>query len=392
MEIFYSYSYSEEDEKLQQELEKHLRQLQREKLITSWHKNALTAGSERRKEIDIHLNGAEIILLLVSSDFIASDDNYNIEVGRAMERYEAGEAQVIPIILRPCDWHTAPFGKLQPLPKNGTPITKWTNQDEAFLDVVGGIRQVCSQRISQLENSAKSNDNPFFPLSGSIDNPELLFARDREIRDIFELLNIGSSVALIGERAIGKSSVLRAIKRQAESRLYSPRKPVYLNLSQIFDDNQFYFSLCDRAGIDCDPDRPLQGYFLERELNKHRILLLLDEAENIGWDGFTNPVRSQLRGLAQTADAPLKLVIVADKPINQLFTDSNIVSPFENICVEVAINRWQEGTVREFIRSRLAATPIEFSKTEIQQLIEESGGHPQQLMQRCYKLYKSKSS
>jgi hypothetical protein len=306
-----------------------------------------------------------------------------------MERHEAGEVKVIPIILRPCDWETAPFGKLQPLPKNAEPITTWDNRDEAFLEVVKGIREVCSQRASLLENSAKSSDNPFFPQSGTIENPELLFARDREIKDIFELLNSGSSVALIGDRAIGKSSVLRAIAQQAESRLDSPRKAVYLNLSQIIDDNQFYFSLCDRVGISCDPERPLKGYFLQKELNKHRILLLLDEAENIGWDGFTNPVRSQLRGLAETADAPLKLVIAADKPINQLFPDSSIVSPFENICIEVVINPWQEGTMREFIRSRLAATPIKFSEREIQQLIQESGGHPQQLMQRCYRLYRS---
>ncbi|SRR6266436_2206735 len=92
-------------------------------------------------EINIHLNSAQIILLLVSPDFLASEYCYGDEVERAMKRHEAGEAIVIPIILRPVEWEDTPFSKLQPLPTDGRPATRWRNLDEAFLDIERGIRK-----------------------------------------------------------------------------------------------------------------------------------------------------------------------------------------------------------------------------------------------------------
>ncbi len=82
------------------------------------------------------------MLLLVSPAFIASDYIWDKEMARAMERHEAGEARVIPIIVRPADWHEAPFGKLQALPRDARPVTSWGNRDEAWLDVAKGIRTV----------------------------------------------------------------------------------------------------------------------------------------------------------------------------------------------------------------------------------------------------------
>ena len=90
----------------------------------------------------------KIILLLISSDFISSDSCWEIEVARAIERHEAGEATVIPIILRPTDWNGAPFSKLQALPKNAQPVTEWENEDRALLDVVNGIRAVLGKGSS----------------------------------------------------------------------------------------------------------------------------------------------------------------------------------------------------------------------------------------------------
>jgi tetratricopeptide (TPR) repeat protein len=139
VEVFYS--YAPEDERWQKELEKQLSGLKRKGLIVDWHKRRISAGMEKVGEIDAHLNTAAIILLLVSPDFIASDYCYGIEMKRAMERHERGEARVIPIILRPTDWRETPFDKLQALPTNDKPITKWSNRDNAFLDVVKGIRE-----------------------------------------------------------------------------------------------------------------------------------------------------------------------------------------------------------------------------------------------------------
>src|SRR5579871_1216010 len=138
MELFYSYSHK--DEELRETLETHLSPLKRQGVIAGWHDRRISAGTEWADQIDEHLNSAQIILLLISADFLASDYCYDKEMTRAMERHEAGAARVIPIILRPCDWHGAPFGKLQALPKDAKPITDWSNRDAAFLDVAQGIR------------------------------------------------------------------------------------------------------------------------------------------------------------------------------------------------------------------------------------------------------------
>ncbi|MCK9565105.1 MAG: right-handed parallel beta-helix repeat-containing protein [Methanothrix sp.] len=135
-------SYSHKDEMLRDELEKHLSILKRQKLISTWYDRKIGAGEEWKGQIDEHLDSARIILLLISADFLASDYCYDIELKRAMERHESGQACVIPIILRPVEWKGAPFGKLQALPTNAEPIVskKWGCTDEAFVDVARGLR------------------------------------------------------------------------------------------------------------------------------------------------------------------------------------------------------------------------------------------------------------
>lgn len=134
------YSYSHKDERLRDQLESHLTQLRRDGIIVGWHDRRISAGREWEGQIDTNLNTAHIILLLISADFIASDYCYDIEMKRALDRQTAKSARVIPVILRACDWMSAPFGKLQALPKDALPVTSWSNADEAFTDVAKGIR------------------------------------------------------------------------------------------------------------------------------------------------------------------------------------------------------------------------------------------------------------
>jgi hypothetical protein len=122
-------------------LEQHLSLLQRQGIIAGWHDRKIGAGEEWKGAIDKNLEEAQVILLLVSSSFLASKYCYDVETKRAVERHDRGEASVIPIILRSCDWHKAPFGKLQALPKDGRAVTSWRNRDEAWTDVAQGIRQ-----------------------------------------------------------------------------------------------------------------------------------------------------------------------------------------------------------------------------------------------------------
>lgn len=138
IEIFLSYSHR--DEALKDELAVHLTSLSRERLVSVWHDRRIGLGEDWRGAIDAHLEKAGIILLLVSPDFMASDYCHDVEASRAMERLARGQALVIPILLRPTDWSHAPFARLQALPRNMVPVKSWRDRDEAWLDVVTGLR------------------------------------------------------------------------------------------------------------------------------------------------------------------------------------------------------------------------------------------------------------
>jgi parallel beta-helix repeat protein len=148
IEIFFSYSHK--DEELRDELEKHLSILKHRKLISAWHDREIGAGEEWKGEIDEHLNSAKIVLLLISSDFLASKYCYDIEMKRAIERHDSGEARVIPIILRHAYWEGSPFSKLQALPANAEPVKdgSWRSIDAAFKDVAEGLEKVIISLIS----------------------------------------------------------------------------------------------------------------------------------------------------------------------------------------------------------------------------------------------------
>lgn len=134
-------SYSHKDRELRDKLEIALSNLRKQNLISDWYDGDIPPGSEWKKQIFAHLDQAQIILLLISPDFIASEFCYSIELARAIARHDNNEARVIPILLRPTDWEGTPFEKLQALPSDGRPITNWPDHDQAFLDVIKGIRR-----------------------------------------------------------------------------------------------------------------------------------------------------------------------------------------------------------------------------------------------------------
>ena len=139
VQVFFSYSHR--DEAYKEQLEVHLTILQRRGLLKSWSDRQIVAGQNWQSIIAEQLQAADIVLLLVSADFIASDYCYGNELRCALERHERNETTVIPIILRPVDWRDAPFGKLQALPKDGTPVASWPNQDQAWLNVRAGNKK-----------------------------------------------------------------------------------------------------------------------------------------------------------------------------------------------------------------------------------------------------------
>lgn len=133
------FSYAHADEALRNELEKHLSPLKRMGRISTWHDRRIVPGEEFEGQIDRYFSEANIILLLISSDFIASDYCYQIEMSNALQRHDLGEAVVIPVILRPCAWHQLPFGKLLAATVDGKPIVQFPSYDDGFVQVVDAV-------------------------------------------------------------------------------------------------------------------------------------------------------------------------------------------------------------------------------------------------------------
>jgi len=154
LEVFIAYSHANEG--MKQKLIKHLSSLRRTGSVEAWHDRQIQPGADWEREIDQRLNRSQIILLLISADFIHSDYCYGIEMKRAMERDGLGEARVIPVILRDCDWLPLPFGRLQGLPQKGKPVTKWSNQDEAYADIARELRKVVEEMGSKASHQAEA--------------------------------------------------------------------------------------------------------------------------------------------------------------------------------------------------------------------------------------------
>lgn len=147
------FSYTREDEQLRDRIEVHLAALKRQKRIVCWYDRQIHAGRTWRLEISQHLDSADIILLLVSPDFVNSEYCNTVEVKRALERHEKGEVCVIPIILRPVDWKSEKFAEFQALPNDASPVTDWPDQERAFYDVAIGIRRA----VEDIEKARRSS-------------------------------------------------------------------------------------------------------------------------------------------------------------------------------------------------------------------------------------------
>ena len=142
-------AYSHVDEQLKNELLKHLEPLKKLGLIDAWHDQRLKAGDEWDKSISKHLESANIVLLLVSIDFINSNYCYDIEFAQALALHQAGDATVIPVVLRACLWQESPLGKFQAVPKDGKAVSSWNDRDEALMSVAESIKHVADHLLQK---------------------------------------------------------------------------------------------------------------------------------------------------------------------------------------------------------------------------------------------------
>lgn len=191
------FSYSHADEALRNELEKHLSPLKRAGKITTWHDRRIVPGQEFERQIDQYFSEAGIILLLISSDFIASDYCYEVEMTNALARHKRGEAVVIPVILRECAWHQLEFGSIMAATIDGKPITKFASHDEGYVQVVDAVsRAIAAMEARKPQQSTpvpvqplvSKADTVFTPRSSNLSLPKSFtdLDKDRARREGFE--------------------------------------------------------------------------------------------------------------------------------------------------------------------------------------------------------------
>lgn len=233
------FSYSHKDEALRNELEAHLALLKHEGLVETWHDRRIVAGDSFDDAIFSQLESADVILLLVSSDFINSPYCYSREMERAMERHHAGQARVIPVILRHCDWTRAPFGKLLAAPRDGRPVMSWPDRDEALADVARQVRQAveatgtakASGRRPPSGASAPAGARPALPRSSNLRLTQEFTEKDVDdfVRSTFAYVCrfFEGSIDAIGERNPGVTGTFDKIdSRRMAAILYRSGKKI----------------------------------------------------------------------------------------------------------------------------------------------------------------------
>ncbi len=239
------------------------------------------------------------------------------------------------------------------------------------------------QETPMPEASSDLPPNPFGD-QGRITDPGRFFGREDVLERIFQEIAAGRNVSLVGEAQIGQSSVLSMVLHYGPERLGRPREDfVYLNMETLSGDEDFFEALGEELGLP-----GIKGWKLRRALRDRRVIVCLDELEKMNYEGFTQEVRSQLRGLSDGNSAPLTVVSASRSQIEELFPDSPLeTSPLHPLLTAVLLGRFSEGMGRSFLRQRLAEVGRRFGEEMEEQLLADSGGHPGRLQALAYVAY-----
>lgn len=297
MKLFLSYSH--QDEELKNQFETHLSQFKRDKLIESWNDRKITPGENWCKEISIHLEDADIIIFLISSDFIASDYCCEIEVKKGIQQHNEGKSILVPIVVRPCNWKDMEIGKFQALPTDLKPIVTWNNKDEGWLNVIFGLKKLINEfkeeKKGKIMLSEKKILTPAF--NKWLSDTEIVFKHRRKeeikLNDIFvypdlkrvhdeqkfQATIIPSNILvqntglylILGEDQSGKTSLC---KRYYNDLMVSNYSPVFVNGCDV-----------NKSNLKEQLKKPLKKQYNETSvdnfLSQKRKAILIDDYDNI---------------------------------------------------------------------------------------------------------------
>lgn len=236
-------------------------------------------------------------------------------------------------------------------------------------------------QITRREQHIASNP---FGKKGRITNPDEFFGRKELLHRLFEYLAKNGNCVLVGDRQMGKSSILSMVSHWGPQLLNLPPESfIEIDMANVYDEDDFFRALCDELDIPT-----CRGYELAKTLRGKRYILCLDTFERQKKDRFTGDEWWELRGLADGDRVPFKLVLASRLPLNQVFENyPQITSPLENICRQLNVEPFSEKEAREFLDQRLRGTGVSFTESEINQLLEETKCHPARLQQKAASVY-----
>ena len=236
-------------------------------------------------------------------------------------------------------------------------------------------------------NPALSRVNPFGD-RGCIREPGRFFGRKGLLQRIFNELNKGSSLSLVGESQVGKSSILAMVRHWGPRVLkLTPEQFIHVDMQVIRTEDEFFEALCDQLQL----PKTLRGYQLERVLSGKRYIVCLDEIEKmVNQQHFTGSEREELRGFADGADAPLTLLITSRSPLNVLFDDDPTrTTPLHGLCGEPRrVEGFSQQEAQTFLTHRLRGNAVQFTPEHMQMLYTQTIGHPARLQAAAADLYR----
>lgn len=384
------FSYSPEDESLKDELEAHLKLLMRDGVIRSWHRRKIGLGENVTDALEQQLEAAHVILLLVSADFLASDYCHEIEVKRALARCHAGEAKVIPIILRECAWQDASFAKLSALPRNGKAVTSWAVRDEAWTDVTLGLQQALPR--SPPDERPPLNlpglpeipaDNPF-QKRGTLKLEKPSYVERRCDHALWSALEGRPLVVINGDYEMGKSSLLVRTHKQ----LSRSRSTCYIDLQSLRTDdiNAFYkrfFDLVRRQFGKVEDWMDLADVSARQP-----IALLLDELGHLTPDVARLFVPS-LHQLAVDYVQSVRVVVCLPCSIQEFLAARGLDNPkHKDGWFAVPVEPLSDAGV-DTLLSLLPRSALKVARAHRSEIIRMSNRHPRAVQCICYELFEA---
>lgn len=295
-------SYSHKDEEFKNGLTEHLSSLVRSGVISEWNDRKIIPGTDWSKEISENLKSADLILFLISSSFLSSEYCVNVEAETALSRHNSGEAQLIPIVIRAVDWSDSPLSKLQGLPKDAQPVASWPDKDEAWVNVIKGIKRHLSEFQSKINKETKlvtsGKISPSESILEWIDDTEITLTHRKvnriNLSDIYtipdveidddskkELRVYRSACSLpdkferflvFGEEQQGKTSLL---KHYYKFFLSQSKIPLFLEGCKVKDANPEVIIKKELA-------RQYEGLSYEDFKNSREKIIIIDNIDDIG--------------------------------------------------------------------------------------------------------------